>query len=570
MDIIGSTYLDKDSPFKTPAFIDAKDIPEGVDGYSICTAIEESAGQYNIDTMQRVGNTYRIYLLSNGSKSKLCSKGISINNTTIPVYAENPFTTVFKSAPGQKKQSIRILIKDLYRSVASEVVEQMLVHKFGLQLGSPIKYACWRNRKRELTNIKNGDRFVFVSAEQLDNNPLPREAYCGRFKVRIFHDGQFRGQRECSRCWSTDHTVHTCNKPKCCRVCKNEGHEPGTPDCEFYCREESILPFGGADDPFSSLFHGSFTHNHLTYHSSEQAYLYGKSMKVGDTELAKKILGSRDAKHAKRLSKQLRCVPDWDDSEIAVNMMTEICIDKFREVEACYEAMRKAHAENKELVEAVWKPGSNNIWGTALTKEQTKYTKREGWKGKNQLGDILTKIMHHMFDDWIEEEHSDTEDGLPSNGLPENGLPENVQSQDNRDNTSQISDGEQSVEEDKYSQEETEEGELDDEGQLESQASNSNDITTLDSDNAENLVVKPEHISRKSEPRAKRLGNVGRVKVKSRSPSTARSVSSNRKRVNTSPKESAAKKDKVDPNVVDPKSKSVLAKPRFKPGAKVS
>ncbi len=103
---------------------------------------------------------------------------------------------------------IRILIKDLYRSVATEVLEQMITHKFGLKLNSAIKFACWRNKRRDLTNIKNGDRFCFVSAEQLANNPLPREAYCSRFKVRIFHDGQFRGQRECARCLALSQMKH--------------------------------------------------------------------------------------------------------------------------------------------------------------------------------------------------------------------------------------------------------------------------------------------------------------------------------------------------------------------------
>ncbi len=552
MDIAGTSYSEKDSPFKTPAFIDATDIPKDVDGFTICTAIEQSAGQYNIETMQKVGNTYRIYLLSNGSKSELCKKGISINNINIPVYADNPFTTVFRgttTGSGPKKQSIRILIKDLYRSVASEVVEQMLTHKFGLKLNSPIKYSFWRNKKRELTNIKNGDRFVFVSAEELENNPLPREAYCSRFKVRLFHDGQFRGQRECSRCFSTDHTVHTCTKPRCCRVCKNEGHEPGTPQCDFYCQEESILPFGGETDPFSSMFRGSFTHNHITFHSSEQAYLYDKCMRLGDTELARKIRESRDGKHAKKLSKQLRCVPDWDDSDIARNLMMEVCLDKFRDVETCHEAMKKAHMEKKYLVEAVWKPGSSNIWGTGLTIEQTRHTKKEGWKGKNQLGEILTKIMHHLFDDWEENENSDTELD------PENGL--NVQSQDNRDTTSQTSDDEKPVEQEYQSPEEMEEGELEEQIQSDAQASNEIDIDSLVSDNAEETDVKPEHTEKMSRHRAKGH-SVGPVKSRSGS-----SGSTSRKRVNTSPKEGIAKRDKTDPKAV---SKSVIAKPRFIPG----
>ncbi len=561
MDINGTSYLNKDSPFKTPAFINIKDIPEGTDGFTVCTAIEESAGQYNIDCMQRVGSTYRIYLLSNGSKSELCKKGISINNTQIPVYADNPFTTIMRGAPGQRKEMIRILIKDLYRSVASEVLEQMLVTKFGLRLNSPIKFACWRNKKKELTNIKNGDRFCFVSAEQLENNPLPREAYCSRFKVRLFHNGQFRGQRECSRCFSTEHTVHTCTKEKCCRVCKNPDHEPGSPDCEFYCQEEGILPFGGETDPFSSLYPCHFVYNHVPYHSSEQCYLYQKSMKVGDTDLADRIMHSKDAKHAKKLSKQLRCVPDWDESEIAVNLMTDICIVKFRDVPECNAAMHKAHREKKELVEAVWKPSSHSIWGTGLTKEQVANTRRDGWKGDNQLGRILTGIMHDMFDEWDEpgSEHEGSTHGSENEELSQGyELPDSAETQGYREPKSEDTDEEEPI--DEPTEELMEEGEIQD--SQKAQASIDNDLDDIVNSNLKEVAkdVRPRRTSRDTLPKSKgQRSSVSGVN-KSRSKSAG-------KRTNTSPLVgSNAKREKSE---VKSESKIVIAQARLKHDSKI-
>ncbi len=261
-----------------------------------------------------------------------------------------------------------------------------------------------------------------------------------------------------------------------------------------------------------------FTHNHITFHSSEQAYLYDKCMRLGDTELAKKILDSRDGKHAKKLSKQLRCVPDWDDSDIARSLMMDICLDKFRDVEACNEAVRKAHMEKKILVEAVWKPGSNNIWGTGLTIEQTRQTKKEGWKGKNQLGDILTRIMHHLFDDWSDDEGN-------TEPKSESGLTEG---QVYRDSKSEISEDTQTADEEYQSTAEEEEGELVEDASTDDQASKEIDIDSLVTENSENV---PEHTSNQSRHRAKGL-SVGQVKSRSGS-----SGSASRKRVNTSPKE---------------------------------
>ncbi len=58
--------------------------------------------------------------------------------------------------------------------------------------------------------MKTGDRFCFISKDQLAT-PLPREAMCGRFRIRLFHDGQFAGKRVCFKCFSPDHIGYTCS-----------------------------------------------------------------------------------------------------------------------------------------------------------------------------------------------------------------------------------------------------------------------------------------------------------------------------------------------------------------------
>ncbi len=330
VDMNGTSYSQSESPWKTPAFIKLSDLPDKMDPYQVCMAIEDSIGKYNLDTVQMVRNTYRIYLLNNTAKAQLCAKGITIDNKSVSVFNNNPFVSGFNEITGAEIPVIRLLIKDLYRSVANGPLEHLLTQKFGLKLSSDIKFSYYRNARRELTNIKTGDRFCFVTQEQLQGNPLPREAMCGRFKIRIFHDGQMAGIRECYRCFSTEHYGSKCSSEKCCRICKNPGHEPGTPECEYYEQNVDILAFGGEDDPFSSLFPCKFTVRHVDFHCSEQAFWYHKCMICMDPDLAKKILDAKDGKHVKRLSKQLRCTPDWDQSDIAINLMKEICIEKFK------------------------------------------------------------------------------------------------------------------------------------------------------------------------------------------------------------------------------------------------
>ncbi len=203
-------------------------------------------------------------------------------------------------------------------------------------------------------------------------------------------------------------------------------------------------------------------------------------------------------------------------------LMTNVCIDKFRDVPECREAMQKAHIEKKELVEAVWKPSSYSIWGTGLTKVQTLHTKPEGWKGGNQLGVVLSKIMHDMFDDWSDS--GDENEELSRS----NELPQSVSNQDYRDTKPlDTNDDEEpmdesipeSIPEPEPFEDTTEEGEIKD--TLQSQASNNVDSNVL-----KDQEVKPKHTKKKPGKDPKRSDSVGQTKSRSRSVT---------KRTNTSP-----------------------------------
>ncbi len=101
--------------------------------------------------------------------------------------------------------------------------------------------------------------------------------------------------------------------------------------------------------------------------------------------------------------------------------MKEICIEKFKEG-ICRDKMHEAYLDKVKLIEAVWKPRNGSIWGTGLSKEQTMYTRRDMWPGKNQLGQILNWVMSYMFDEGYSEEKSDQEVHTPSNRIDSIGI----------------------------------------------------------------------------------------------------------------------------------------------------
>ena len=229
-----------------------------------------------------------------------------------------------------------------------------------------------------------------------------------------------------------------------------------------------------------------------------------------DPDLAKKILDAKDGKHVKRLSKQLRCTPDWDRSEIAINLMKEICIEKFK-AGICRDKMYQAFLDKVELIEAVWKPRNGSFWGTGLSKEQTMYTRRDMWPGSNQLGQVLMWVMKHMFDegDW------DTPDYSSDNDQVGHELPVNTDmSVDNQE-----LDGN------------TEEGEIvNDSGHTEG--------TVMD--NVSESEVKPKSIGNRQTDHKSQSAKADRGKAKIRTASRSKSPRSKQeKRTNSSPNTTA-------------------------------
>ncbi len=254
-----------------PAFIRMEEIGK-IDGYSLGQAIMKTIGS-NLDTVQPVRNLWRIYTTSQSKKIELVSKGLTLDGKWIKIYDSNPYITSVIDSIGNEVSLVRVLIKDLLKSVANEQVQEMFETKFKVKVIGGVKKAFYRNPANELTGLGNGDRYCFVHPNDL-LIPLPREAYCGIHKIRIFHRDQFDSKKECWKCFSPDHFGSQCKKPKHCRICKCPGHEPGSPDCDFFEEVQGILAFGGWQDPFSNHYPCKFVWNHIEVKSSEHAFFY--------------------------------------------------------------------------------------------------------------------------------------------------------------------------------------------------------------------------------------------------------------------------------------------------------
>ncbi len=343
-------------------------------------------------------------------------------------------------ARSNRPDTTRVLIKDVYRSVANTQIKYMLENQFKVRVFSEVKYCYLRNNDKELTHCKNCDRYCYVYTEDL-KVPLPRVAKFGEWQCRIFHDKQLGPTiKECNNCYRSDHFGRNCTYPKCCRICKNEGHEPGSIECEFHEKQEDTIAFGGGGegDIFSNHYPCKFTYKHVDYDNVEQCWFFQKAMLCSQPKIAREIYNSHDAKHAKRLSKRIRCAPDWDSSTIGINLMKDILITKFTHVQECHEGLKSAYFEKQALVEAV--PTYDTFWGSGLTPEQTLNTERSKWPGKNKLGCLLEEVAVDLFGepDWPENGLTPTENSEEMSGSEnesENTQSETVEVPENQEKT---------------------------------------------------------------------------------------------------------------------------------------
>ena len=96
---------------------------------------------------------------------------------------------------------------------------------------SPIRYECDRDSGK-LTRWKTGPHFLFIGVPK---EPLPREVKIGLFTAKLYHWEQGLEQRKqfqtCNNCLQKGHYRYECNNPVVCRVCRQQGHRQGHPDC---------------------------------------------------------------------------------------------------------------------------------------------------------------------------------------------------------------------------------------------------------------------------------------------------------------------------------------------------
>ncbi len=373
----------------TPAvFIKTDDlINSTVKDYTICKAVADTIGADHLIGCQRIGRVWRVYPKDTESRVKLLTNCIQLQGQQVPIYAENPFRTGAKE-PNDIK--VKITIKDMPLSKGNTAIQKFLEGK-NIKVTSRIDYAKARDPEtHQLSEWLNGDRICF--AEKM-TTPLPRTAFVGDTRVRIFHDGQESPvDKLCTRCFSTEHYRSRCTNTPCCNHCRKPGHNPGDPSCEASLHEaqQDIVTIQGKEDVLSNFYPCDIKIFGMNMKSAEHAYQYSKAIRRGDLDQAKKIADARNASDAKYQARFLKHSQTWKSEREEV--MRDVLAAKAQHVPEFKETL--VQSKDKTLVETV---RNETYWASGLDSQDTLHTKPQFWMGKNRLGALLSELRESLL-----------------------------------------------------------------------------------------------------------------------------------------------------------------------------
>jgi len=149
---------------------------------------------------------------------------------------------------------------------------------------------------------------------------------------------------------------------------------------------KAIKKFRGPYACFSNFFWSLLIYEGKEYPTSEHAF---QAMKTLDPEARRRIRLAGSPRDAKRLGRAAELREDWD--EVKVQIMHEICLDKFRQNPRIRHVLLSTG--DALLVEGnYW---HDTFWGVCSCPECP--------EGSNELGNVLMKVREELREEMRDE-----------------------------------------------------------------------------------------------------------------------------------------------------------------------
>ena len=359
---------------------------QGYMSLDVCLSVAAVVGPNNVDGAQQIGNIWQIHLKTNASRIELLIKvKLNIGSKEVRLYDQNPLYNKFVNESREK-----ITIKELPFHVTNDEIEKILQDK-GIELLSYIMMSKVRDDQGNLTEYKNGDRFMYVKGPI--EPVLPRIIFIQEYRTKVYHDGQFKDN---------------------CKTCKVLGHNDGDDRCPARNIGEPILPFRSHNMVLSNYYPCELEAYDMKFKSLEHAYQWKKATEAGEADLANRIEQSQHAGKAKKLSEEVPAefTKTWETSNTTV--MRELISLKATQIDEFKTAL--IQSSGKHLAEAT----SDTFWASGLPPKMTEIISPEYWPGENTLGKLLMSLRSSILETEGAEANNNSNSFEQNYKMPEN------------------------------------------------------------------------------------------------------------------------------------------------------
>ena len=132
-----------------------------------------------------------------------------------------------------------------------------------------------------------------------------------------------------------------------------------------------------------------FTGETREFFCTEQAFMWEKANRFGDTASADKIMQAETPMTAKELGRIVKPFNTDEWEKVRYGVMYSVNLEKYRQNEDLREKLLDPKFDGKTFVEA---SPYDSIWGICLPMGCDELNDEKNWKGRNLLGKVITDV----------------------------------------------------------------------------------------------------------------------------------------------------------------------------------
>jgi ribA/ribD-fused uncharacterized protein len=143
--------------------------------------------------------------------------------------------------------------------------------------------------------------------------------------------------------------------------------------------------------PFSQWYRSDFTVDGQKYNCAEQYMMAMKAQLFGDLHAYSNIMKASTPRDQKRWGREVKYFVKGTWEAIARDIVFRGNLEKFSQNAALQDTLFQTRGTT--LVEA---SPYDTIWGIGLAADDPKAQRRDYWRGKNWLGEVLTAVREQL------------------------------------------------------------------------------------------------------------------------------------------------------------------------------